>query len=181
MRVTLPRTFLFATALVACSESAHASNKGWGTASDIARGGLVVAALGVPAVQEDWEGAKQAAFSVGGAYAVTQGLKLVIDEERPDGSDNDSFPSGHASTSFAAAATLHRRYGWEVGLPAHAVATFVAVARVKADKHFVKDVIVGAVIGEASGWIFTRPANANVQWMPWGDTTGGGVTMAARF
>lgn len=181
MGVTLPRSFVLAAALVVSSAPAHASQKDWDSAGDIARAGLVVAALGVPAVQEDWEGGKQALFSIGGAYAVTQGLKLIIDEERPDKSGDDSFPSGHASSSFAAAATLHRRYGWEAGLPAHVVATFVAVARVKADKHFVKDVIVGAAIGEASGWIFTRPVNANVQWMPWGDTKGGGMAVAARF
>jgi len=181
MIMSLPRTFVFATALVACSNPARASHEDWSTASDVARTGLLAAALGVPAVQGDWEGGKQAAFSIAGAFVVTQGLKGVIDEERPDKSDNDSFPSGHTSSSFAAAATLHRRYGWEVGLPAHAVATFVAVARVKADKHFVKDVIVGAAIGEASGWIFTRPANANVQWWPWGHTKGGGMTVSARF
>lgn len=178
MVVTPLRTFVVAAALSACSSPAQAD---WDKASDIARAGLVVAALGVPAVQGDWEGEKQALFSIGGAFVVTQGLKLVIDEERPDKSGNDSFPSGHASTSFAAAATLHRRYGWEVGLPAHVVATFVAAARVKADKHFVQDVIVGAAIGEASGWLFTRPVNENVQWMPWGDTKGGGVAVAARF
>lgn len=181
MRVILPRTFFFAAALAAVSSPGLAASGDWDQASDIARAGLVVAALGAPAVQGDWEGEKQAVFSIGGAFVVTQGLKLVIDEERPDKSGNDSFPSGHASSSFAAAATLHRRYGWKVGLPAHAVATFVAVARVKADKHFVKDVIVGAAIGEASGWLFTRPANENVQWMPWADTKGGGVTVAARF
>lgn len=179
--VTFPRAFAFAAVLSVSCSPAQASHKDWDTASDVARAGLVVAALGVPAVQEDWQGAKQALFSVGGAYVVTHGLKQIIDEERPDKSDNDSFPSGHASTSFAAAATLHRRYGWKVGLPAHAVATFVAVARVKADKHFTKDVIVGAAIGEASGLLFTRPANPNVQWMPWGDTKGGGMTVAARF
>lgn len=170
-----------AATLLAWSSPAQASPEDWDKASDVARAGLVVAALGVPAVQGDWDGGKQALFSIGGAFVVTKGLKQVIDEERPDKSGNDSFPSGHASTSFAAAATLHRRYGWKAGLPAHAVATFVAVARVKADKHFAKDVIVGAIIGEASGWLFTKPANENVQWVPWGDTKSGGVTVAARF
>lgn len=174
-------TIAFAVALMSVSGPALASEKGWDNASDIARAGLVVAALGVPAVQGDWEGDKQAALSIGSAFVVTQGLKAVIDEERPDGSGDDSFPSSHASTSFASAATLQKRYGWKVGLPAHVVATFVAVARVEADKHYAKDVIVGALIGEAAGLLFTRPANANVQWMPWADTKGGGVTVAARF
>lgn len=170
-----------AAALLGCSSPAFASTEDWDKASDVARAGLVIAALGVPAVQGDWEGGKQAVFSVGAAYAVTRGLKWAIPEERPDESGDDSFPSLHASTSFAAAATLHRRYGWKVGIPAHAVATFVAVARVEADKHFVHDVIIGAAIGEAAGWLLTTPANENVQWLPWGNTKGGGATVVMRF
>lgn len=160
---------------------AEAGDKGWETASDIGRDGLVVTALGLPAVQGDWKGTKQAAFSMGSAFAVTSGLKLVIDEERPDHSNDKSFPSGHTSASFAAAATLHKRYGWQVGIPAHVVATFVGVARVEADKHFVHDVIAGAAIGEAAGWLLTSRRNDKVQWLPWGDAHGGGVTVAARF
>jgi len=160
---------------------AEASDKGWGTASNIGRDGLVIVALGLPTVQGDWQGTKQAAFSIGATSLITTGLKEVVSEERPDGSDDKSFPSGHTSVSFAAAATLHKRYGWEVGIPAHLVAAFVGVARVKADKHFAHDVIAGAAIGEASGWIITSRKNEKVQWLPWGDTHGGGVNMAMHF
>ena len=168
-----------ATLLIATP--AKADEDDWATASDIGRGVLVVTALGLPTVQGDWKGTKQAAFSLGATYAVTSGLKLVVEEERPDESNDKSFPSGHTSSSFAAAATLHKRHGWEVGVPAHIVATFVAVARVKADKHFVHDVIAGAVIGEAAGWLLTSRKNDNVQWVPWADSKGGGVTVAMRF
>lgn len=160
---------------------ARADEDDWATASDIGRGALVVTALGFPAVQGDWDGTKQAALSLGATYAVTGGLKLVIEEERPDESNDKSFPSGHTSSSFAAAATLYKRHGWEVGIPAHLVATFVGVARVKADKHFVHDVIAGAAIGEAAGWLLTSRKNDRVQWLPWGDSKGGGVTIAMRF
>ena len=160
---------------------ARAGDDDWATASDIGRGALVVTALGLPAVQGDWQGTKQATFSLGATYAVTSGLKLVIDEERPDESNDKSFPSGHTSSSFAAAATLHKRHGWEVGVPAHIVAVFVGVARVKADKHFVHDVIAGAVIGEAAGWLLTGRKNDQVQWLPWAGSKGGGITIATRF
>ena len=160
---------------------AHADEKDWSTASDVGRTGLVIVALGLPAVQGDWKGVKQAAFSIGATSLVTTGLKAAISEERPDESDDRSFPSGHTSVSFAAAATLHKRHGWEVGLPAHAVAAFVGVARVKADKHFVHDVIAGAVIGEAAGWLLTNRKDAKVQWLPWGDAHGGGMTVSMRF
>jgi membrane-associated phospholipid phosphatase len=167
--------------LLASAAPAHAGDGSWETASDIGRNGLVIAALGLPAVQGDWQGTKQAAFSIGSASLVTAGLKQAISEERPDGSDDKSFPSGHTSVSFAAAATLHKRHGWEVGLPAHIVATFVGVARVKADKHFVRDVVAGAAIGEVVGWILTSRRSEKVQWFPWGDTRGAGVTLAVRL
>lgn len=172
--VTLSSTLLLAT-------PAHAGEDDWATASDIGRGALVATALGLPAVRGDWEGAKQAAFSLGATYAVTTGLKLAIEEERPDASNDKSFPSGHTSSSFAAAATLHKRHGWQVGVPAHIVAAFVGVARVKADKHYVHDVIAGAAIGEAAGWLLTSRKNEKVQWVPWGDAHGGGVTVAMKF
>lgn len=168
-------------AVLLLATPANADEDDWATASDIGRGALVATALGLPAVQGDWEGTKQAAFSLGATYAVTTGLKLVIEEERPDDSNDKSFPSGHTSSSFAAAATLHKRHGWEVGVPAHAVAILVGVARVKAKKHFVHDVIAGAAIGEAAGWLITRKKNEKVQWLPWGDAHSGGVTVAMKF
>lgn len=176
-----PLLTLPAAGLLLVASPAQADNDGWATASDFGRNGLVIVALGLPAVQGDWQGTKQAAFSIGSTSLVTTGLKELISEERPDESDDKSFPSGHTSVSFAAAATLHKRYGWEVGIPAHVVAAFVGVARVKADKHFVHDVIAGAAIGEAAGWILTSRKNDRVQWLPWGDAHSGGATMAIRF
>src|SRR5436190_16789132 len=41
------------------------------------------------------------------SQAITQSLKLSVNRERPDG-DNFSFPSGHASTTFATASILHQ-------------------------------------------------------------------------
>ena len=167
---------------VAASTPAFAdSHQAWGTASSIGRDALVVTALGLPAVHGDWTGDKQAAFALGGSFAVTEALKRVVREERPDGSNDLSFPSGHASSSFAAAATLEKRYGWRIGVPAHLVAAFVGVARVKADKHFVHDVVAGAAIGEAAGWLVTSKKDARVQWLPFGDSHGGGATVALRF
>lgn len=166
---------------IGVASPAAASDKGWNDAGSIARDALVVAAFGVPAVQEDWDGVLQAGGSVGVAVGVTYGLKEVFPERRPDGSDNKSFPSGHTSVSFAAAATLQNRYGWKVGVPAQIVAAFVGLSRVEAKKHHVHDVLVGAAIGEASGFLITRKANDRIQVFPWGDTKGGGVALTMRF
>ena len=160
---------------------AEASEKGWDDAGTIARDALVLAAIGVPVVKGDWEGALQGGGSVAAASVVTYGLKEAIPSVRPDGSDDKSFPSGHTSTAFAAAASLHNRYGWEVGLPAQLVAAFVGVSRVEARRHRVRDVLVGAAIGQASGFLITSRENDNVMIIPWGDTKSAGVTVAARF
>ena len=71
-----------------------------------------------------------------------------------DGGDQ-SFPSGHASISFAGATFLQKRYGWRYGIPAFLAAAFVGYSRVESDEHWTKDVLGGAAIGIASGWIFT--------------------------
>jgi membrane-associated phospholipid phosphatase len=159
---------------------AQASERDWAQASDVGRDVLFYTALGYPAVQGDWAGVGQAALALGSTRLVTDGLKDAVGEKRPDGSDNRSFPSGHTSMSFAAAGTLHKRYGWKIGIPAHAVAAFVGAARVKADKHYVHDVIAGAALGEAAAWLITRRQSDKVQWLPWGDTRGAGVSLVVR-
>ena len=75
-----------------------------------------------------------------------------------------SFPSGHASFSFAAAASaasiLHRR--GELGRhKAEVILLFAGAAatsalRVAAHKHFPTDVVAGAVLGTAVGWVTPR-------------------------
>ena len=167
--------------LATATPASALSHHGWDQSGSIARDGLVAVAFGLPIVRGDWPGAEQAGFSLGGAFIVTEGLKHLIPERRPDGSDDRSFPSGHTSVSFAAAATLEKRYGWRVGLPAHVVAAFVGVSRVAAKKHYVGDVLIGAAIGEASGWLLSSPSNARVRWLPWGSAHGGGASVAMRF
>lgn len=182
--MSIKRTALAATAaitLAGASSPAWAGNKTWDDASSIGRDVLVGAAIGVPAVQGDWSGVLQAGGSVGAAGAISYGLKEAFPELRPDGSDRKSFPSGHTAVSFASAATLQNRYGWQAGVPAQLLALFVGVARVKADKHHWYDVAVGAAIGEASGFLITSRRSDRVQVFPWADSRGGGVSMAMRF
>ncbi|HEY8592240.1 MAG TPA: phosphatase PAP2 family protein [Sphingomicrobium sp.] len=171
-----------AAVTIACSSPAAAGSKeDWDKASSVGRSALVVAALGIPAVQGDWKGDKQAAVAIGGTWVVTEALKRATNEQRPDRSDDKSFPSGHTSSSFAAAATLEKRYGWKVGLPAHLVAALVGVARVKAKKHYVHDVVAGALLGEATGWLVTSKKDQKVQWLPYASRHGVGASLAMRF
>jgi membrane-associated phospholipid phosphatase len=82
--------------------------------------------------------------------ALTQGLKVAVGRERPDGG-RYSFPSGHASSTFATATVLQRHFGWKVGLPAYGLAAYVAGSRLQENKHFMSDVIFGAAVGVVSG------------------------------
>src|SRR5690349_6769947 len=76
-------TLALAASLLVAAPAGAATN-GWGTASSIGRDGLVLVALGLPAVEGDWKGTKQAAFSIGATDLVTEALKRTIHEERPD-------------------------------------------------------------------------------------------------
>jgi membrane-associated phospholipid phosphatase len=153
----------------------------WEDISDVGAYGLIGTALLLPTARKDWDGLRQAAYSIGSATAIAQAGKALIDEERPDNSDNDSFPSGHTSNAFAAATTLHRRYGWKTGFPAYAVATLTGVARERARKHHWYDVVAGAAIGSLTGWYFTDAFDNQVQLVPWVDSQGGGVALSMRW
>jgi len=161
--------------------AAAGDHQGWKTVADVGLGGLVTTAFGASVVQKDWTGVEQAALSLGVTGAATYGLKHAFPEQRPDGSDRRSFPSGHTSASFAAAGYLHQRYGWKVGLPAAAVAGLVGVARVESEDHHWYDVAAGAVLGEATAFLLTKPRDDGVQILPWADSRGAGVSVYARF
>jgi membrane-associated phospholipid phosphatase len=79
-----------------------------------------------------------------------QVLKFAVGRERPDGSNNQSFPSGHSASAFATAGVLQRHYGWKVGVPASIIAGYVATARVHDNRHYLTDVIFGGAIGIAA-------------------------------
>ena len=82
---------------------------------------------------------------------ITQLVKYTARRTRPDGSSQASFPSGHASGTFASATVLQRHYGWKVGIPAFGVASYVAASRLAENKHFLSDVVFGAAVGLAAG------------------------------
>jgi membrane-associated phospholipid phosphatase len=85
------------------------------------------------------------------AQTVTGVIKQTAQRNRPDSSDMRSFPSGHTSVSFASATVLQRELGWKVGAPAYAVASYVAMARIEKQKHFLSDVAFGAAVGILAG------------------------------
>jgi len=85
------------------------------------------------------------------AQSMVYGIKYAGQRERPNG-DCCAFPSGHATSAFAAAAVLERHLGYRAWWPALAGATYVATSRLVDDRHFLSDVVFGAALGEAVGW-----------------------------
>lgn len=94
------------------------------------------------------------------AFAAKTALKAMIKEDRPDHSDNKSFPSGHASMVFAAARSLDKEFRKDciwIPIAGYAAATAIGVERVVNDRHHWYDVVAGAGIGfgaaELTWWL----------------------------
>ena len=100
-------------------------------------------------------------------YTLTEWVKNLVKRERPDGSNNRSFFSGHTATTFSAmtyffltsrdffenwSVTAHNSdlrtlfqsasfaacFGW---------ASYVGYSRIKDKKHYLSDVLTGAAVG----------------------------------
>ena len=98
--------------------------------------------------------------SVGVSYVAKSALKKMIKEERPDHSDNGSFPSGHAAMAFAAARSIDKEFRKEsiwIPIAGYAAATAVGVQRVASDRHHWYDVVAGGALGfgaaELTWWL----------------------------
>ena len=126
------------------------------------------------------------------------GVKKLGYEERPDGSDNKSFPSGHTAQAFVSAefARLEYRGGspW-VGITAYAMAFSTAFLRMYNNKHWFGDVVTGAGLGIVSTrfayyiyppikkFLFgAREIKEQVNFFPSSNGLGGyGLTLNYRF
>lgn len=133
------------------------SRKAVRTSGDVLVFVTPVAGLATILAMQDWQGLKQGALAGATTLGVTYALKYIVKKERPDHSDNHSFPSMHTSVSFTGAAFIQRRYGWKWGVPAYLLSTYVGWSRVYGKKHDWWDVAAGAAIGAGSAYIFTRP------------------------
>jgi membrane-associated phospholipid phosphatase len=107
--------------------------------------------------------------------SVTYGMKYSIRRERPDGTSGFSFPSGHASTTFASAAVLQRHFGWKAGIPTYALATYVAASRLHENRHYLSDVIMGGALGMAAGRAVTRHGRDHFAMIPLAVPNGVGI------
>lgn len=121
-------------------------------------------------------------------------LKSTTNIERPDKSNNDSFPSGHTANAFFGATVLAEEYKDQsiiYPIAGYTVATATGVFRILNNRHWASDVLVGAGIGILSAkaayvvypWlkekIGGKHAPKNVVFMPVYDgiTTGGSLVI----
>jgi membrane-associated phospholipid phosphatase len=118
--------------------------------------------------EDRWRAAVRAAVGIGAESALVNGpVKWLFRRERPASSDGrplplrqpltSSFPSGHASSSFFAAALLSD------GDPSlrplyYSLAVVVALSRIHVKIHHASDVAAGAALGIALGEIGRRLA-----------------------
>ena len=104
-----------------------------------------------PATGHNWPRfAVNTVASMGVAFVGKTVLKAMINEERPDHSDNKSFPSGHAAIAFAAARSIDKEFRKEsiwIPIAGYAAATALGVERVVSDRHHWYDVAAGAALG----------------------------------
>jgi len=84
------------------------------------------------------------------AQSLVHGIKYSVRRDRPTG-ECCAFPSGHATSAFAAASVLERHFGYRGSWPALAAASYVATSRLVDNRHFLSDVVFGAAVGTAAG------------------------------
>jgi membrane-associated phospholipid phosphatase len=84
--------------------------------------------------------------------ATTQGLKALVIEARPDGTEK-TFSSGHTATAFFGATVLAHEFRDthpEFVIAGYTLATATGALRIANNKHWVTDVLMGSAIGIAS-------------------------------
>jgi undecaprenyl-diphosphatase len=127
----------------------------------VVAGGLAIVLAVDLASGGGWSTVRLAVGALAGTNLVVEGLKRGIGRTRPDGEQrrsNSSFPSSHAANAFALAWVLGAR--WRRGIPFFfALALVVAFSRMYLNRHFLSDVVVGALIGVICAWAVAR-------WLP---------------
>jgi membrane-associated phospholipid phosphatase len=91
--------------------------------------------------------------------AVVQITKNLVKEERPDGSNNLSFPSGHTAIAFTNATLLFQEYkdsNFWYASSGFIFATATGILRMANNRHYSSDVLAGAGIGLLSGILVTN-------------------------
>lgn len=134
------------------------------------------------------------------AQLLTEGVKRISGRLRPTYTDDStdfagpngdsrrvSFPSGHATVAFAAAAVVAEEWKDEqpwVPYLAYGLAAGTALSRVHDDKHWASDVAVGSLIGLGTGLVVSRYSpftGSRYRVLPLAVPDGGGLSIGLRM
>jgi membrane-associated phospholipid phosphatase len=91
------------------------------------------------------------AIKIGTTIGISELLKAVVHEERPDKSDDKSFPSEHTAIAFA---TSGWSFGWGITLGG-----LTGAGRVAANRHHWWDTLAGGSIGYGVNFGTTKLMN----------------------
>ena len=96
---------------------------------------------------------------------ITEAIRFFFPQDRPfvengiapliEHAASSSFPSGHASLFFALGTVLYF-YNKKAGILFLLASAAIGIARVAASLHWPIDIVAGAAIGIASGWIVVK-------------------------
>jgi membrane-associated phospholipid phosphatase len=152
-------------------------------AADTRRNGDVLSIalpIGTVAV-ELARGDRDGAWQMTQVFALTTGLTEILKKHtgvtRPDGSDDQSFPSGHAARAFSAAAYVQQRHGFEAAWPLWLGATYVGYTRVDARRHRWSEVAVAGALAYGFARWRVEPLGAQLALAPSAD----GVQVGLRW
>ena len=177
------KTMAWASAFcgIMATNGAHAGRSigDWGDVTMFLANGW---AIGMTMTENDWEGTAQYLESMLGAQLTTEIIKTkIVHERRPNGLNDESFPSGHASGAFSAPMFIHKRYGWKQSLIPYGLAIFTGFSRVHTRMHYTHDVLAGAAVSALFTWMFVSPVDTNVHVWPVFSSDSTGVRVSAKF
>jgi len=127
--------------------------------------------------------------------ALTGWLKDGTDRRRPDGSDHESFPSGHTSLAFTFATLANRNLDSldslgglraPLQITSTVLASGVGWARIEAHKHHPSDVLFGAALGHfvtafLHDAFLNLPEDGRFDFTVFSDSHGAGLSLCWRF
>jgi membrane-associated phospholipid phosphatase len=132
--------------------------------------GLYIYGLATKNTMDAYAGASTL-LSVGVSGLITEGLKQIVQRQRPYCTLDScifpdtlvlgySFPSGHATASWAFATGISLHYPkWYIITPSVLYAMAVSLARPSLAVHYPSDILTGAIIGAATSYLFWHNEN----------------------
>jgi membrane-associated phospholipid phosphatase len=174
----------------AASDDVAAVLRPLGRTQELAAAGIATYALGmVISERRVADFGLHAFIALALSNAVTGGLKAVTGRARPitlqadgtwarrdpddwdlfggwgSGGERTAYASGHTSNAFAIATVFAEELGGAAGWVAYPIAAGVAWSRVNDEAHWASDVVMGALVGIASGQLVVRHGHRRDGWL----------------